>query len=127
VVEKPMELYDVRSLDGKLIGYSGHNPANHPHPSMLVHVLDKQVERECYQAAFESNKAPVIRAVIKSIEVMTRFFSAGRERFVCWYARIEDAEALARSGWLKCVGEDRIDEFVWKLKKRRYEEDRLGW
>jgi hypothetical protein len=122
---RPMELYDVRSLNNKLIGYSSYDPAKSRHPLVEVAVLDGREDRRWYLNRSE----PVKRGLIKTIQVMTHLFAVEGERFVCWYVRIEDAEELARSNWLKCIGEDNLEEFIWNLRDKRHKEEceRFGW
>lgn len=113
---RPMELYDVRDWNNKLIGYSGMNPANCRNGQMLVAVLEDA------DAVWPSlSKRPERFGDVKSIQVYTRLLDVKRERFICWLVRIDDAESLARGGWLKCIGQDRLEEFCWDLRRQAYE------
>ena len=116
---RQMELYDVRDWDNKLVGYSSYDPASCRQNRMLVAVLE---DAEPFWS-YRSDKCERTGRV-KSIEVAIRRVSVCHESFVCWFIRIQDAEALARGGWLKCIGEDRIDDFVWDLQRRAYVTER---
>lgn len=122
IVTKPMELYDVRDFSGKLIGYSSQDPAKCQYPGIKIAVLEEKTVRQCWQEALDTHSTPANRGVLRSVEVMTRVIGIDRESFVCWCVRIEDAEALARSYWLKCIGEDKLEKFIWDLRRLKNEE-----
>ena len=121
IVTVPMELYDVRDFSGKLIGYSSQDPAKCQYPGIKIAVLEEKTVKQCWQESLATHSTPASRGVLKSIEVTTRVIGIDQERFVCWCVRIEDAEALARSNWFKCIGEDKLEKFCYKLLRRTYE------
>lgn len=116
-VTLPMELYDVRDFSGKLIGYSNQDPAKAMRPVVELSVLEGRNDRQCWIDRSEQIK----RGSIKTIQLRVREIAVECDRFVCWYVCVDDAEALAWSGWLKCIGEDRLSEFIWDLRKKRCE------
>ncbi len=120
IVTIPMELYDVRDWDKKLVGYSEMDPSKCWRDRMLVSVLEERVVGRCFQETLVSQSTPARRGSVKTIEVATRLHTIGMEYFVSWSVHIEDAEALARAGWLKCIGKDHFEEFCYKLQRRAY-------
>lgn len=115
ITTAPFELYDVRDWDNKLVGYSDMDPSKWGRDRMLVPV------GRCFQEMLASHSTPARRGSVKNIEVATRLHTIGMEYFVFWSVRIEDAEALTRAGWLKCIGQDHLEEFCYGLQRRAYE------
>lgn len=118
IVTVPMELYDVRDWDNKLVGYSEMDPAKlgRNRDKWLVSVLeDDGLALRWPHEGYSRN------ACVKTIEVATRLCRIQSDSFVHWSVKIQDAELLARAGWLKCIGQDRIEDFCWALRRRAYE------
>jgi len=122
---EPVALWDVREHNGNLLGYTRHNPNDALCQSgsgihevrIMEPVGGFKIQR------LSEYVSPAVRRVQVRINTMTWSFKPNvREEFVCWFADLCDAEALARGRWLECVGDDNIEHFTHELARKAYRE-----
>lgn len=123
----PVDLYDVRDERGELIGYSEMNPVEYLEfargmPLQLL-VVGTEGLNYCLSKPVEEK--------YKSVEVHTLQWSAGgssRERFLCWSVPLHYALRLVETGWIKCIGPDRKNEFFHEVRMKASERAfRMGY
>ena len=122
--EQPVALWDVREQNGKLLGYTRHDPnvalCRSGSPYHSVRLMEPR-------RGFSIDRPSMMDTnSVRTVELRTDTYNWSFAphmptlTFICWFACLGDAEALARTGWLECIGEDCIDEFAYDLAREAY-------
>lgn len=117
VVQEPVQLFDVRDGNTELVGYTNRNPAIEIEKYGKWKIALPIISRSRICMFGEGNPVDGWNG-IREVFVYIRRFSYMRESFLAWQCCIHDAEALLRAGWIKCIGEDNIEQLAYEIRKR---------
>ncbi len=108
----PKALFDVRRLDGTLVGFSDMDPTLAGY-SFRLPVRSNNILPVWDAARFR------LASGFEELEMRTAEYECGGDRFLYWQVQHDgDAATLVRFGWIKLLGEDNIQRFANELEMK---------
>lgn len=112
--ESPTGLFDVRTFDNTLAGYTYEDPSK-----CMREYFEIRIRSE--DDLFPLRRSDKSKLTFTTLTITCQVMVVCGERFLCWICKPQDAVTLIRSNFITCVGMDRIKELEYKLYREQHE------